>query len=83
LQVNSKGGTGKTTVVRSLCAVLKQLARVNVSGLTSSPVVVASGVAPFVRAAPTGVASYNISSRTLHSLFWLLVEKHYYEDLPV
>jgi ATP-dependent DNA helicase PIF1 len=83
LQVNGEGGTGKTTVVRSLCAALEQLAGVDASGLTSSPVVVASGVVPFVRAAPTGVASHNIGGRTLPSLFRLPVKKHYYEDLPV
>jgi ATP-dependent DNA helicase PIF1 len=83
LQVDGEGGTGKTTVVRSLCAALERLAGVDASVLTSSPVLVASGVVPFVRAAPTGVASHNIGGRTLYSLFRLPVKKHYYEDLPV
>jgi hypothetical protein len=57
LQVDGDGGTGKATVVWSLCAELKRLAGVDAPGLISSPVIVASGTVPFVRAAPIGVAS--------------------------
>jgi ATP-dependent DNA helicase PIF1 len=83
LQVDGESGTCKTTVVRSLCAELERIAGVDASGLISSLVVVASGTVPFVRAAPIGVASYNISGRTLYSLFRLPVEKAHYEDLLV
>ncbi|EAQ90501.1 hypothetical protein CHGG_02436 [Chaetomium globosum CBS 148.51] len=63
LQVDGRGGTGKSHVIRPLSARLDQLARAR--GYSS----------PVVRAAPTGVAANNIAGSTLHSLLRLPVSK--------
>jgi hypothetical protein len=63
LQVDGRGGTGKSHVIRLLSAQLDQLARAH--GKES----------PVVRAAPTGVAANNINGGTLYSLLRLPVSK--------
>jgi hypothetical protein len=63
LYVNSKGGTGKTTVVLSMCYKLEKTADEH------------SLLSLVLRAAPTGVAAHNIMGKTLHSLFKLPVKK--------
>lgn len=63
LQVDGRGGTGKSHVIRLLSARLDRLARAR--GRPS----------PVVRAAPTGVAANNIAGSTLHSLLRLPVSK--------
>ncbi|KAK4182176.1 hypothetical protein QBC35DRAFT_468281, partial [Podospora australis] len=60
MQVDSGGGTGKSSMVKVLSAHLQREPHI---GQRS----------PIVRAAPTGVASNNIGGQTLHSLFRLPV----------
>ncbi|KAF1940402.1 hypothetical protein EJ02DRAFT_325295, partial [Clathrospora elynae] len=62
VQMEGEGGTGKTTVVRSICAALDRRA-----AAVGKP-------SPVLRAAPTGVASHNIGGKTLHSMFRLPVK---------
>jgi len=63
VQVDGRGGTGKSHVINLLSARLDQLA-------------VANGHLPVVvRSAPTGVAANNINGSTLHSLLRLPVSK--------
>ena len=70
LNVDGVAGSGKTYTLLKICARLQELAQE--SGLSN----------PVVRAAPTGVAAFNIVGRTLHSLFWLPVKrKDGYADL--
>jgi ATP-dependent DNA helicase PIF1 len=69
IQMEGEGGTGKTAVVRTLCASMDLTAAD--CGLPS----------PVLRAAPTGVASHNIGGQTLHSIFRLPVKKGGYQDL--
>jgi hypothetical protein len=59
LQVNNGSGTGKSYIVKVLSAQLQVAASARQS--------------PIVRAAPTGVASNQIGSQTLYSLFRLSV----------
>jgi Cdc6-like AAA superfamily ATPase len=61
LHVNGKAGTGKTTVIKSMCAEINRLA-----AELSLP-------SPIFRAAPTGVVACNFGGSTLHSLVRLLV----------
>ncbi|KAB2111480.1 hypothetical protein AG0111_0g1919 [Alternaria gaisen] len=70
LHIDGPGGSGKTHVVRLISAKLKQLAQ-------------SFGYNDEVlrRAAPTGVAAFNISGRTLHSLFRLPVKTKVYDPL--
>ena len=63
LNVDGVAGSGKTFTVLKLCARLQELARQ--SGKEN----------PVVRAAPTGVAAFNIVGKTLHSLFRLPVKQ--------
>jgi ATP-dependent DNA helicase PIF1 len=69
LHVDGEGGTGKTTVVLSMCYELENTADEHA---LSSPV---------LRAAPTGVAAHNIMGKTLHSLFKLPVKKSDFQPL--
>jgi len=63
LNVDGVAGSGKTFTVLKICAQLQELARQSGKGN------------PVVRAAPTGVAAFNIVGRTLHSLFRLPVKQ--------
>jgi hypothetical protein len=63
LQVDGRGGTGKSHVIRLLSSRLNQLAKA--AGQSS----------PIIRATPTGVAANNINGSTLHSLLRLPVSK--------
>ncbi|KAJ5171639.1 hypothetical protein N7492_004232 [Penicillium capsulatum] len=62
INVDGKAGTGKSHVIGVISATLQAVAED--AGITRSPI---------LRAAPTGVAAYAISGRTLHSLFRLPV----------
>jgi hypothetical protein len=64
--VDGKAGTGKTTVIMSMCAEVDRLA--SELGLLS----------PIFRAAPTGVAACNFGGSTLHSLLRLPVKDKTY-----
>jgi hypothetical protein len=70
IQMEGEGGTGKTTVVHSICESLDKLAHD------------AGKLSPVLRAAPTGVAAHNIGGQTLHSLFRLPVKRFGYQALP-
>jgi hypothetical protein len=61
LQVDGQGGTGKTEAILTTCAKLQELAATN--GKQN----------PVFRSAPTGVASYAITGKTLHNLLCLPV----------
>ena len=63
MHIDGQGGTGKTYVVRLISQRMKQLAE-------------QYGVIGEIvrRAAPTGVAAFNINGRTLHSLFRLPIK---------
>jgi hypothetical protein len=63
LHVDGIAGSGKTFTLLKICARLQELAQQ--SGNSN----------PVVRAAPTGVAAFNIVGRTLHSLFRLPVKQ--------
>jgi ATP-dependent DNA helicase PIF1 len=63
LNIDGVAGSGKTFTLLKLCARLQELAE---EAGQSNPV---------VRAAPTGVAAFNIVGRTLHSLFRLPVKQ--------
>ena len=67
--VDGKAGTGKTTVIMSMCAEVDRLA--SELGLPS----------PIFRAAPTGVAACNFGGSTLHSLLRLPVKDKIYQPL--
>jgi ATP-dependent DNA helicase PIF1 len=67
--VDGKAGTGKTTVIMSMCAVVDRLA----SELSLPSLI--------FRAAPTGVAACNFSGSTLHSLLRLPVKDKTYQPL--
>jgi ATP-dependent DNA helicase PIF1 len=69
VHVDGEGGTGKTTVVLTMCHRLEQIA--SERGLPS----------PVCRGAPTGVAAHNILGKTMHSLFRLPVKKDDYVAL--
>jgi ATP-dependent exoDNAse (exonuclease V) alpha subunit len=62
LHVDGKAGTGKTFALLKICARLQELARMD--GKPN----------PVFRAAPTGIATFNIIGKTLHSLLHLLVK---------
>jgi ATP-dependent DNA helicase PIF1 len=68
--MDGEGGTGKTTVVSTLCAGIDAMAAEY--GLPS----------PILRGAPTRVAAHNIGGQTLYSLLRLPVKKVAFEDLP-
>jgi len=69
LQVDGRGGTGKSHVIRLLSARLDELA-------------IAYGkLPPVIRVAPTGVAANNIDGSTIHSLLRVPVSKSTV-DLP-
>jgi ATP-dependent DNA helicase PIF1 len=72
MHVDGQGGTGKTHVVRLISQRMKQLAE-------------QYGVIGEIvrRAAPTGVAAFNINGRTLHSLFRLPIKTKKYENLTL
>jgi len=70
MQIDGAGGTGKTHVVRMISAKLKSMAQ----DFSYKDEVL-------LRGAPTGVAAFNISGRTLHSLFRLPVKSKVYEPL--
>ena len=61
IQMEGEGGTGKTTVVHSICESLDKFAHD------------AGKLSPVLRAAPTGVVVHNINRPILHSLFSLPV----------
>jgi hypothetical protein len=63
LNVDGVAGSGKTFTLLKICAQLQELAQRSGKGN------------PVVRAAPTGVAAFNIVGRTLHSLFRLPVKQ--------
>jgi PIF1-like helicase len=63
LNVDGVAGSGKTFTLLKTCARLQELAERSGKGN------------PVVRAAPTGVAAFNIVGRTLHSLFRLPVKQ--------
>lgn len=63
LNVDGVAGSGKTFTLLKACARLQELAQRSGKGN------------PVVRAAPTGVAAFNIIGRTLHSLFRLPVKQ--------
>jgi Cdc6-like AAA superfamily ATPase len=63
VQVDGKGGTGKSHVINLVLARLDQLATAN----GNQPVV--------IRSAPIGVTANNINRCTLHSLLRILVSK--------
>ena len=63
LNVDGVAGSGKTFTLLKTCARLQELAERSGRGN------------PVVRAAPTGVAAFNIVGRTLHSLFRLPVKQ--------
>jgi ATP-dependent DNA helicase PIF1 len=64
--VDGKAGTGKTTVIKSMCAEVDRLAaELNLPS-------------PIFQAAPTGVAACNFGGWTLHSLLRLLVKDKTY-----
>jgi ATP-dependent DNA helicase PIF1 len=63
LNVDGVAGSGKTFTLLKTCARLQELAEQSSRGN------------PVVRAAPTGVAAFNIVGRTLHSLFRLPVKQ--------
>jgi hypothetical protein len=63
LNTDGVAGSGKTFTLLKTCARLQELAEQSGKGN------------PVVRAAPTGVAAFNIVGRTLHSLFRLPVKQ--------
>lgn len=63
LNVDGVAGSGKTFALLKTCARLQELAQRSARGN------------PVVRAAPTGVAAFNIIGKTLHSLFRLPVKQ--------
>jgi hypothetical protein len=63
LNVDGVAGSGKTFTLLKACARLQELAQRSGRGN------------PVVRAAPTGVAAFNIIGKTLHSLFRLPVKQ--------
>jgi ATP-dependent DNA helicase PIF1 len=63
LNVDGVAGSGKTFTLLKTCARIQELAEQSSKGN------------PVVRAAPTGVAAFNIVGRTLHSLFRLPVKQ--------
>jgi hypothetical protein len=63
LNVDGVTGSGKTFTLLKTCARLQELAERSGRGN------------PVVRAAPTGIAAFNIVGRTLHSLFRLPVKR--------
>jgi ATP-dependent exoDNAse (exonuclease V) alpha subunit len=63
LHVDGVAGSGKTFTVLKVCARLQELAQRSRKGN------------PVLRAAPTGVAAFNIIGKTLHSLFRLAVKQ--------
>jgi hypothetical protein len=69
VHMDGEGGTGKTTVVRAICAGLDRQAANN------------GWPCPVLCAAPKGVASHNIGGQTLHSIFRLSVKKGILDDL--
>jgi ATP-dependent DNA helicase PIF1 len=69
LHVDGKAGTGKTTVIMSMCAEVDRLA-----AELGNP-------SPIFRAAPTGVAACNFGGSTLHSLLRLPVKDKTYQPL--
>jgi hypothetical protein len=69
LHLDGKAGTGKTTVVESMCSEVERIAWNN--GRSS----------PILRAAPTGVAACNFGGSTLHSLFRFSVKEKSYQPL--
>jgi len=63
LNIDGVAGSRKTFILLKVCARLQELA-------------VAAGKPNLVfRAAPTGVAAFNFTGKTLYSLLWLLVRK--------
>ena len=63
LNVDGVAGSGKTFTLLKTCARLQELAQQSSRGN------------PVIRAAPTGVAAFNIVGQTLHSLFRLPVKQ--------
>jgi ATP-dependent DNA helicase PIF1 len=63
LNVDGVAGSGKTFALLKTCARLQELAEQSGKGN------------PVVRAAPTGVAAFNIIGKTLHSLFRLPIKQ--------
>jgi len=70
LHVDGAAGTGKTTVLMTICKKLEDSAEEF------------REVCPVIRSAPTGIAAHNILGRTIHSLLRLPVKKKNYEPLP-
>ncbi|KAJ6192128.1 hypothetical protein J3E72DRAFT_273784 [Bipolaris maydis] len=71
LHIDGKGGTGKTTVIMSMCA--------EVEGITGN----LGSCSIVVRVSPTGVAACNFGGSTLHSLLRLLVKDKVYQLLSL
>ena len=62
LNVDGEAGTGKTFTLLKACARVQEMA--TAAGRSN----------PVLRAAPTGVAAFNIIGKTLHSLLWLPIK---------
>ncbi|KAJ6192312.1 hypothetical protein J3E72DRAFT_273647 [Bipolaris maydis] len=71
LHIDGKGGTGKTTVIMSMCAEVERIT----GNLGSCSIV--------VRVSSTGVAACDFNSSTLHSLLRLLVKDKVYQLLSL
>jgi len=69
INVNGEAGTGKLYLIAILSTTLCDIARAN-----SKPM-------PLARAAPTGVAAFNINGRTIYDLLRLLVNCPF-KELP-
>ncbi|EED14664.1 conserved hypothetical protein [Talaromyces stipitatus ATCC 10500] len=70
INLDGRAGTGKSHVIMLITTTLDRMARN--ADINTSPV---------MRAAPTGVAAYNINGRTLHSLFRLPIARGRMADL--
>jgi hypothetical protein len=69
ININGEAGTGKLHLITILSTTLYNIARAN-----SKPI-------PLARAAPTGVAAFNINGRTTYDLLRLPVNRPF-KELP-
>jgi len=69
ININGEAGTGKLHLITILSTTLYNIARAN-----SKPI-------PLARAAPTGVAAFNINGRTIYDLLRLPVNRPF-KELP-
>ena len=70
ININGEAGTGKSHLITVLSTTLYNIVRAN-----SKPL-------PLVRAAPTGVAAFNINGRTIYELLRLPVNRPF-KKLPI